>query len=140
VLENVTKGFGHGSGMVDGAPDVSKDDVALSDPILQREVLDIDVATAVGRAAVVGHHGGCRIVLEQDGCLELHETEFDQDSPEILRDFGGTDGRHEFSPSGAGADGCYPFGAVCDSVNTSGKAGAQIPQLPLGDDSPPWGR
>jgi hypothetical protein len=25
-------------------------------------------------------------------------------------------------------------------VNTSGKAGAQIPQLPLGDDSTPWGR
>jgi hypothetical protein len=25
-------------------------------------------------------------------------------------------------------------------VNTSGKAGAQIPHLPLGDDSPPWGR
>jgi hypothetical protein len=29
--------------------------------------------------------------------------------------------------------------AMC-AVNTSGKAGAQIPQLPLGDDSPPWGR
>jgi hypothetical protein len=27
-----------------------------------------------------------------------------------------------------------------DNVNTSGKASAQIPQLPLGDDSPPWGR
>jgi hypothetical protein len=26
------------------------------------------------------------------------------------------------------------------NVNTSGKAGAQIPQLPLGDDSTPWGR
>jgi hypothetical protein len=26
------------------------------------------------------------------------------------------------------------------SVNISGKAGAQIPHLPLGDDSPPWGR
>jgi hypothetical protein len=25
-------------------------------------------------------------------------------------------------------------------VNTSGKAGAQIPHLPLGDDSFPWGR
>jgi hypothetical protein len=25
-------------------------------------------------------------------------------------------------------------------VNTSGKAGAQIPQLPLGDDPSPWGR
>jgi hypothetical protein len=25
-------------------------------------------------------------------------------------------------------------------VNTSGKAGAQIPQRPLGDDSSPWGR
>jgi hypothetical protein len=25
-------------------------------------------------------------------------------------------------------------------VNTSGKAGAQIPQLPLGDNSTPWGR
>jgi protein-tyrosine phosphatase len=25
-------------------------------------------------------------------------------------------------------------------VNTSGKAGAQILHLPLGDDSPPWGR
>jgi hypothetical protein len=24
-------------------------------------------------------------------------------------------------------------------VNTSGKAGAQIPHLPLGDDSSPWG-
>jgi hypothetical protein len=27
-----------------------------------------------------------------------------------------------------------------EDVNTSGKAGAQIPQLPLGDDSSPWGR
>jgi hypothetical protein len=27
-----------------------------------------------------------------------------------------------------------------EDVNTSGKAGAQIPQLPLGDDSAPWGR
>jgi hypothetical protein len=27
-----------------------------------------------------------------------------------------------------------------DFVNTSGKAGAQIPHLPLGDDSSPWGR
>jgi hypothetical protein len=26
------------------------------------------------------------------------------------------------------------------NVNTSGKAGSQIPQLPLGDDSSPWGR
>jgi hypothetical protein len=26
------------------------------------------------------------------------------------------------------------------TVNTSGKAGAQIPQLPLGDDSSTWGR
>jgi hypothetical protein len=25
------------------------------------------------------------------------------------------------------------------TINTSGKAGAQIPHLPLGDDSPPWG-
>jgi hypothetical protein len=25
-------------------------------------------------------------------------------------------------------------------VNNLGKAGAQIPQLPLGDDSSPWGR
>jgi hypothetical protein len=30
--------------------------------------------------------------------------------------------------------------ALRGCVNTSGKAGAQIPQLPLGDDSPPWGR
>jgi hypothetical protein len=29
---------------------------------------------------------------------------------------------------------------VCMYVNTSGKAGAQILQLPLGDDSTPWGR
>jgi hypothetical protein len=29
---------------------------------------------------------------------------------------------------------------MLDHVNTSGKAGAQIPQLPLGDDSSPWGR
>jgi hypothetical protein len=27
-----------------------------------------------------------------------------------------------------------------NGVNTSGKAGAQIPQPPLGDDSSPWGR
>jgi hypothetical protein len=30
--------------------------------------------------------------------------------------------------------------ALRGCVNTSGKAGAQIPQLPLGDNSPPWGR
>jgi hypothetical protein len=32
------------------------------------------------------------------------------------------------------------WGPVMKRVNTSGKAGAQIPQLPLGDDSSPWGR
>jgi hypothetical protein len=30
--------------------------------------------------------------------------------------------------------------ALRGCVNTSGKAGAQIPHLPLGDDSSPWGR
>jgi hypothetical protein len=30
--------------------------------------------------------------------------------------------------------------ALQESVNTSGKDGAQIPQPPLGDDSSPWGR
>jgi hypothetical protein len=30
--------------------------------------------------------------------------------------------------------------ALRGCVNPSGKAGAQIPHLPLGDDSPPWGR
>jgi hypothetical protein len=30
--------------------------------------------------------------------------------------------------------------ALGGCVNTSGKAGAQIPQLPLGDNSTPWGR
>jgi hypothetical protein len=30
--------------------------------------------------------------------------------------------------------------ALQGCVNTSGKAGAQIPHPPLGDDSPPWGR
>jgi hypothetical protein len=29
--------------------------------------------------------------------------------------------------------------ALMADVNLSGKAGAQIPQLPLGDDSSPWG-
>jgi hypothetical protein len=29
--------------------------------------------------------------------------------------------------------------AAMGDVNTSGKAGAQIPQLPLGDESSPWG-
>jgi hypothetical protein len=31
------------------------------------------------------------------------------------------------------------IGFLTTFVNTSGKAGAQIPQLPLGDKSPPWG-
>jgi hypothetical protein len=39
---------------------------------------------------------------------------------------------------------CWFFTILADCtvafVNTSGKAGAQIPQPPLGDDSPPWGR
>jgi hypothetical protein len=30
--------------------------------------------------------------------------------------------------------------ALRGCVNTSGKAGAQIPRLPLGDDYSPWGR
>jgi hypothetical protein len=33
-----------------------------------------------------------------------------------------------------------PDSALRRCVNTSGKAGAQIPQPPLGDDSSPWGR
>jgi phage shock protein A len=30
--------------------------------------------------------------------------------------------------------------ATLKNANTSGNTGAQIPQLPLGDDSSPWGR
>jgi hypothetical protein len=34
----------------------------------------------------------------------------------------------------------FPEEIIQKYVNTSGKAGAQIPHLPLGDDSSPWGR
>jgi hypothetical protein len=34
---------------------------------------------------------------------------------------------------------CAPSLHIEAHANTSGKAGAQIPQLPLGDKSPPWG-
>jgi hypothetical protein len=35
---------------------------------------------------------------------------------------------------------CFVMSVILDAcVNPSGKAGAQIPQLPLGDNSSPWG-
>jgi uncharacterized coiled-coil protein SlyX len=48
-----------------------------------------------------------------------------------------TDLGHTQPPTPLRTDKSTAFGIV--NVNTSGKAGAQIPQLPLGDNSPPWG-
>jgi hypothetical protein len=42
--------------------------------------------------------------------------------------------------SAAGSARTPPIGDKASRVNTSGKAGAQIPQLPLEDDSSPWER
>jgi Flp pilus assembly protein TadD len=41
---------------------------------------------------------------------------------------------------GRTSDARFHFALAIENVNTSGKAGAQIPQLPLGEDSSPWGR
>jgi hypothetical protein len=94
--------------------------------------------------------GSVRIVETN---VEWQKYEWRENTYQTLRqNFGGA--RVEFSTSNVKFEGRYKPGGgataalgawthrVVDagSVNTSGKAGAQIPQLPLGDDSSPWGR
>jgi hypothetical protein len=73
------------------------------------------VSTLISTNAILSSH------LDQNAAVLLAANSFDQSRKHCMR-----------------RNRCHP--QHHQSVNTSGKAGAQIPHLPQGDDSSPWGR
>jgi hypothetical protein len=55
---------------------VTHDDVALLTPLLDREVLDINVAGAFGGSRGIDHVDGGLVVFMEDGRASLGKTKF----------------------------------------------------------------
>jgi hypothetical protein len=99
-------------GGVDDTRDVLHDYVALLAPLLDGEVLNVDVASALGGAGGVDHVDGGLVVFVEDRRASRRESEFAKHGAEVLGDFGSIDGGDEFGFGGAGSNSGLDLGLV----------------------------
>ena len=85
--------FGESVRRVDDTRDVTKNDVAVGFPFLNREVLNINVSRAWSWSARVDHQNRSLVVLIQDRRPGLFVIQLMEDGPQVLGNLGGLDGR-----------------------------------------------
>jgi hypothetical protein len=74
-VKDPTKGLGEVICGVDNARDMAKFDVTLATPILDSEILDVNVPRTFGRLHRIDHPNGGYIVLEENGRGLLGKTD-----------------------------------------------------------------
>ena len=101
MVERGPKRLRQGVGGIDDARDVGKDNFLGGLPLLQGEVLDVNVTgTRCGTICVNHQDRGC-IVLEQRGRTELWVSKLQENRAKVLGDLGGMNGGEEFGFGGA---------------------------------------
>ena len=93
-------------------------------PFLNSKVLNINVARAISRLAMVDHGDGRFVVLIEDGRTRGSKTEFSKDRAKIFGNLGGTNSSNEFSLSRTSSHGSLELGlesnsATCETKNVS---------------------
>jgi hypothetical protein len=124
MMEDPTEGFGEGIGRVDDARDMDHDDVAVAFPLLQGEVLNIDMARALGGLAGVGHQNSGLIIFVELRWTRLRIAEVGEDGAEVLCSLGGLNSGDEFGFGRGGGNHGLELGAVCNSSAAQGENGA----------------
>ena len=109
IEKDVSESLGEGVREVDTSGDVIEGDDLAGRPLLDSEVLNIDVASTFGGLAGIGEMATRDVVPVDHGRTVLFDVEFVQDGSEVLDRFGAVDGCHEFGLGRAGSDGREPF-------------------------------
>jgi len=120
-VEDPADTFSESVTRVDSAFDMLKKDMTSAFPVLNGEILDVDVARAFGRASSIDHFDGRFVVLIEDSRGFLREPELVKDKAEILRNFSCSDGGNELGFGGAGSGDRLGLGTVSDDAASVGK-------------------
>ena len=100
IEEDVSESLGEGVGEVDTSGDVIEGDDLAGRPLLNSEVLNIDVTSTFGGLAGVGEVATRDVVPVDHGGTVLFDVEFVQDGSEALDSLGAIDGCHELGFGG----------------------------------------
>ncbi len=101
MMERGTERFCQRVGGIDDTRDMGKDNFLGGFPLLQGEMLDVDVTgTRCGTIRVNHQDRGC-IILKQRGRTELWVSKLQENRAKVLGDFGGMNGGEEFGFGGA---------------------------------------
>ena len=87
-------------------------------PVLNGEMLDINVARTFGRNASVDHVDSRLVVAEHDSGIFRRESQISHDSTHVAGVFGSGNGGQKFSFGGAGGSDGLGFATVGDSTAT----------------------
>ena len=120
-VENPANTFGKSVAGVDGAFDVLEEDMSSTFPILDGEVLDVDVSGAFGRASSIDHFDGRFVVFVKNGRTFLSEAKLMENEVEVFGNLGSSNGSNEFSLSGAGGSDGLSLGTVCNDTTSKGE-------------------
>jgi hypothetical protein len=124
MMEDPTKGFGEGIGGVDYTRDVDHDDVTVAFPLLQGEVLNINMVRALGRLAGIGHQNSGLIVFVELSGARVRIVEVGEDGVEVLGSLSGLNGGDELGFGRGGGNHGLELGTVGDGSTTQGENGA----------------
>jgi hypothetical protein len=106
---------------IDGAFDVFEKDMSGALPVLDGEVLYVNVAGAFGRAPSIDHLDSRFIVLIEEGRGVLWETQLAKDQTKVFCHFGGSNGGNELGLGRAGGGYGLGFGTVSNDAASESK-------------------
>ena len=108
--------LGKGITGVDGTFDFAEENVASLLPVLEGEVLDINVEGAFGRTVCINHLNGRFVVFKHGGGCRLIETKLAKYRAEIFGYLSSRDSRKKFGLGGTGGSDGLGLAAIGDDA------------------------
>ncbi len=117
-VESGAERFSEGVRGVDDARDVTKDNIAIGLPLLNGEMLNINMSRTWRRSTRVNHQNRCLIVLVKHRWTRLCIVQLEEDRSQIFCNLRGLDGGDEFGFCRACRDRRLDLRLVCNWSTT----------------------
>ena len=116
-------GLGEAIGRIDDTWNMDKMNITSLFPILNCEMLDIDMPRAHGRASGIDHldDGFVVFLLDRSG-TSLRKTEFAKDGTEVFGNFGSFDGGKKFGLGARSSSDRLSMTTICNDTSSNEKA------------------
>ena len=104
MVERGAQGLRQRIGGVDNPWDVGEDNFLGSFPLLEGEMLDVDMTSTWCGAICIDHQDSRGVIFKQSGRTKLWVPKLEEDRPKVFGNLGGMDSGEEFGFSGAGGE------------------------------------